>query len=79
MGTLWNTGEGGLHPKLYKYGDSAMVQVASARFGVHPEYLDAARVVEIKIGQGAKPGIGGHLPRKSERRGSQESHHTQGH
>jgi glutamate synthase domain-containing protein 2 len=62
MGTLWNTGEGGLHPKLYKYGDNTIVQVASGRFGVHPEYLDVARVMEIKIGQGAKPGIGGHLP-----------------
>jgi glutamate synthase domain-containing protein 2 len=62
MGTLWNTGEGGLHPKLYKYGDNTIVQVASGRFGVHPEYLDVARIVEIKIGQGAKPGIGGHLP-----------------
>jgi glutamate synthase domain-containing protein 2 len=62
MGTLWNTGEGGLHPKLYKYGNNTTVQVASGRFGVHPEYLDVARVVEIKIGQGAKPGIGGHLP-----------------
>ncbi|MEE8204510.1 MAG: glutamate synthase-related protein, partial [Dehalococcoidales bacterium] len=62
MGTLWNTGEGGLHRKLYKYGDNTIVQVASGRFGVHPDYLDVARVVEIKIGQGAKPGIGGHLP-----------------
>ncbi len=62
MGTLWNTGEGGLHPGLYKYGDNTIVQVASGRFGVHPQYLDAARVIEIKIGQGAKPGIGGHLP-----------------
>jgi len=62
MGTLWNTGEGGLHPKLYKFGDNTIVQVASGRFGVHPEYLDVAKVVEIKIGQGAKPGIGGHLP-----------------
>ncbi len=62
MGTLWNTGEGGLHSKLYKYGDNTIVQVASGRFGVHPEYLDVARVIEIKIGQGAKPGIGGHLP-----------------
>ncbi|MFC2058794.1 glutamate synthase-related protein [Chloroflexota bacterium] len=61
-GTLWNTGEGGLHRKLYKYGNNTIVQVASGRFGVHPEYLDAGRVVEIKIGQGAKPGIGGHLP-----------------
>jgi glutamate synthase domain-containing protein 2 len=62
MGTFWNTGEGGLHPKLYKYGGNTTVQVASGRFGVHPQYLDTARVVEIKIGQGAKPGIGGHLP-----------------
>jgi glutamate synthase domain-containing protein 2 len=62
MGTLWNTGEGGLHPNLYKYGQNTVVQVASGRFGVHAEYLDAASVVEIKIGQGAKPGIGGHLP-----------------
>jgi glutamate synthase domain-containing protein 2 len=62
VGTLWNTGEGGLHPSLYKYGQNTIVQVASGRFGVHQEYLDAGRVVEIKIGQGAKPGIGGHLP-----------------
>ena len=61
-GILWNTGEGGLHPSLYKYADWTIVQVASGRFGVHQEYLDAARIVEIKIGQGAKPGIGGHLP-----------------
>ncbi|MFC1918137.1 glutamate synthase-related protein [Chloroflexota bacterium] len=61
-GTLWNTGEGGLHPKFYQYGDNTIVQVASGRFGVHAEYLEVAKVVEIKIGQGAKPGIGGHLP-----------------
>jgi glutamate synthase domain-containing protein 2 len=62
MGTFWNTGEGGLHPDLYKYGKNTIAQVASGRFGVHTEYLDAAAVIEIKIGQGAKPGIGGHLP-----------------
>ena len=28
---------------------------------MHHRYLEAARAVEIKIGQGAKPGIGGHL------------------
>jgi len=61
-GTLFNTGEGGLHPKLYRYGENTIVQVASGRFGVHPEYLKLARIIEIKIGQGAKPGIGGHLP-----------------
>ena len=62
MGTLWNTGEGGLHPTLFKYGKNTIAQVASGRFGVYPAYLDAAAIVEIKIGQGAKPGIGGHLP-----------------
>ena len=39
-----------------------MVQVASGRFGVHEKYLNAGAAVEIKMGQGAKPGIGGHLP-----------------
>jgi len=61
LGTMYNTGEGGLHPDFYRYKDNTIVQVASGRFGVHPEYLNAARMVEIKIGQGAKPGIGGHL------------------
>jgi len=61
LGTLFNTGEGGLHPDFYRYKNNVIVQVASGRFGVHPEYLNAARMVEIKIGQGAKPGIGGHL------------------
>jgi len=61
-GTYFNTGEGGLDKSLYKYGDHAIVQVASGRFGVHPNYLNAGAAVEIKIGQGAKPGIGGHLP-----------------
>ncbi len=61
-GILYNTGEGGLHPSLYEYGPYTIAQVASGRFGVHPEYLDVAAAIEIKIGQGAKPGIGGHLP-----------------
>lgn len=61
-GTLYNTGEGGLHHTLYKYGPNTIVQVASGRYGVFHDYLNAGSVVEIKIGQGAKPGIGGHLP-----------------
>ena len=62
LGTFYNTGEGGLHKDLYQYGKNTIVQVASGRFGVHPGYLNAGAAVEIKIGQGAKPGIGGHLP-----------------
>ncbi len=38
------------------------MQVASGRFGVHKDYLNAGAAIEIKMGQGAKPGIGGHLP-----------------
>jgi len=62
LGIFYNTGEGGLHEDFYKYGKNTIVQVASGRFGVHKAYLDAAAAIEIKIGQGAKPGIGGHLP-----------------
>ncbi|UCC68188.1 MAG: 4Fe-4S binding protein [Armatimonadota bacterium] len=61
-GTLWNTGEGGLHEDLKPYAHRAFVQCASGRFGVHADYLNAGAAIEIKIGQGAKPGIGGHLP-----------------
>lgn len=62
IGTFWNTGEGGLHRDLIEYGGNTIVQVASGRFGIDPAYLNAGAAIEIKIGQGAKPGIGGHLP-----------------
>ncbi|MCI8589374.1 MAG: 4Fe-4S binding protein [Clostridiales bacterium] len=62
LGTFYNTGEGGLHEDFYRYGPHTIVQVASGRFGVHPDYLGAGGAIEIKMGQGAKPGIGGHLP-----------------
>ena len=62
IGTYYNTGEGGLHENFYRYGANTIVQVASGRFGVHKDYLEAGAAIEIKMGQGAKPGIGGHLP-----------------
>ena len=62
LGICYNTGEGGLHEDFYKYGPHTIVQVASGRFGVHKDYLEAGAAIEIKMGQGAKPGIGGHLP-----------------
>ena len=61
-GVYYNTGEGGLHEDFYQYGPNTIVQVASGRFGVHEQYLNAGAAIEIKMGQGAKPGIGGHLP-----------------
>ena len=48
-----------------RYGtekNSKIKQVASGRFGVTPEYLISAEVLQIKIAQGAKPGEGGQLP-----------------
>lgn len=62
LGVFYNAGEGGLHEDFYAYGANAIVQVASGRFGVHEDYLNAGAAVEIKMGQGAKPGVGGHLP-----------------
>ncbi len=64
LGTFYNTGEGGLHEDFYVYGENTIVQVASGRFGVYKDYLEAGAAIEIKMGQGAKPGIGGHLPGK---------------
>jgi glutamate synthase domain-containing protein 2 len=62
LGITMNTGEGGLHADLYPYTDNIIVQCASGRFGVDPDYLSRGAGIEIKVGQGAKPGIGGHLP-----------------
>jgi glutamate synthase domain-containing protein 2 len=62
LGITMGTGEGGLHPDLYPYGHNIIVQTASGRFGVDADYLNRGVAIEIKVGQGAKPGIGGHLP-----------------
>jgi glutamate synthase domain-containing protein 2 len=60
-GAVAGIGEGGLHPEVAKYRN-IVVQWASARFGMDLNLLRAGLAVNIKIGQGAKPGIGGHLP-----------------
>jgi glutamate synthase (NADPH/NADH) large chain len=58
-------GEGGEIRDMYgHYRKWRGQQVASGRFGVSAEMLNASYVAEIKIGQGAKPGEGGHLPGK---------------
>ncbi|WP_223703458.1 glutamate synthase-related protein [Sutcliffiella deserti] len=56
-------GEGGeIKDMLGKYPKTRGQQVASGRFGVNAELLNSSNLLEIKIGQGAKPGEGGHLP-----------------
>ena len=65
VGAMSNSGEGGEH--ISRYGTiraSRIKQFASGRFGVWVGYLADPNLeeVEIKIGQGAKPGEGGQLP-----------------
>src|SRR5262249_10707638 len=67
FGALSNCGEGGEDPRRDRGGPwqesrSRIRQFASARFGVDARYLMNADEISIKIGQGAKPGEGGHLP-----------------
>ena len=62
------SGEGGEDKSRYQpyeNGDNAnsvIKQIASGRFGVTAEYLNACEEIEIKVAQGAKPGEGGQLP-----------------
>ncbi|MCG7493265.1 glutamate synthase-related protein [Thalassobius sp. Cn5-15] len=65
VGGMSNSGEGGEH--ITRYGTiraSRIKQFASGRFGVWAGYLADPNLeeIEIKIGQGAKPGEGGQLP-----------------
>ena len=75
LGAMSNTGEGGEDPRATSRPptatrmNSAIKQVASARFGVTIEYLANARMLQIKMAQGAKPGEGGQLPGPQGHRG----------
>lgn len=68
IGGRANSGEGGEDPARFRTRwterdlDCRMKQVASGRFGVTPEYLANAHVLQIKIAQGSKPGEGGQIP-----------------
>jgi glutamate synthase domain-containing protein 2 len=76
-GIATNTGEGGLVPeeawlskgftdkerahKKWDPGGYLIIQWSTGRWGVSADYLNSGDAVEVKIGQGAKPGMGGHL------------------
>ncbi len=68
IGGKSNSGEGGEDPARFSrrpngdWPNSAIKQIASARFGVSATYLASAKEIEIKMAQGAKPGEGGQLP-----------------
>ncbi len=60
-GSISNTGEGGMHPEERKHAHFLTLQYSTGRFGVASDDLKRADMIEIKLGQGAKPGLGGHL------------------
>src|SRR3546814_13099890 len=68
LGGRSNSGEGGEDPARYGTEKMSKIkQVASGRFGVTPEYLVDAEVLQIKVAQGAKHGEGGQIGRASGR------------
>jgi glutamate synthase (NADPH/NADH) large chain/glutamate synthase (ferredoxin) len=68
IGAKSDSGEGGEDPRAFqadaerRQPSAKIKQVASGRFGVTAEYLNACEELEIKVAQGAKPGEGGQLP-----------------
>jgi glutamate synthase domain-containing protein 2 len=62
--TIANTGEGGVLPEEREFAKYLIVQYSTGRFGISEDILKKADVIEIKIGQGAKPGQGGLLPKE---------------
>ncbi|WP_127479689.1 FMN-binding glutamate synthase family protein [Nocardioides pantholopis] len=73
-GCLQNTGEGGLSP-YHRHGGELIFQIGTAYFGCRDEQgrfdverlkgliaTAPVRALEIKLSQGAKPGLGGMLP-----------------
>ena len=66
VGSCANTGEGGMLPEERELADKLMVQYSSGRFGVSSDYLNVGDAIEVKIGQGPKPGMGSPPCRKGE-------------
>ncbi len=63
-GTATNTGEGGMLPEERELSERLIIQYSTGRFGISEEILKKAEAIEIKIGQGAKPAMGGLLPQE---------------
>ncbi len=62
VGTATCSGEGGLLPDERKAAQKFIYELGTAAFSHKDESIVQADAVEIKIGQGVKPGLGGHLP-----------------
>lgn len=61
-GSAMCSGEGGILPEEIAAADKYIFEYVPNKYSVTPENLKRADAIEIKIGQGTKPGMGGHLP-----------------
>ena len=61
-GSAMCSGEGGILPEERAAADKYIFEYVPNLYSVTPENLQGADAIEIKIGQGTKPGMGGHLP-----------------
>ncbi len=60
--TAMCSGEGGILPEEREAAYKYIFEYVPNKYSVTPENLQKADAIEIKIGQGTKPGMGGHLP-----------------
>ncbi|NCB92713.1 MAG: FMN-binding glutamate synthase family protein [Clostridia bacterium] len=60
--TAMCSGEGGILPEEKEAAYRYIFEYVPNKYSVTPENLASADAIEIKIGQGTKPGMGGHLP-----------------
>jgi len=61
-GTALGSGEGGILEDALGQAHKFIFEYVPNRYGATPENLKRVDAVEIKFGQSAKPGMGGHLP-----------------
>lgn len=64
VGTATCSGEGGVLPEERKEASRYIYEVGTSEFSRSEAFIKDADAVEIKFGQAAKPGMGGHLPSK---------------
>lgn len=62
VGTAMCSGEGGMLPEARKASTKYIYELGTAEFSHTDSVIMQADAVELKIGQGVKPGLGGHLP-----------------
>ena len=62
VGTAMCSGEGGILPEEKESAYKYIFEYVPNQYSVTDENLKSSDAIEIKIGQGTKPGMGGHLP-----------------